>query len=67
MSDILVNATKEKMHYSEQSRACSACKHSKEEADMHLDRSWHWVCYYSNLCPFVVKPAASCNHFEAKK
>lgn len=61
----LLEATKTEMQYTEKVKSCKNCRHSKEEEDKHLDRSWYRICYFSNLCPFVVKDSASCNHFES--
>lgn len=66
MNNELIEQTKKAMGYKEGEVSCQNCKHSKEEEDKHVDRSWYRVCYFSNLCPFTVKDKARCNHFKAQ-
>lgn len=66
MTKELIEETKKAIGYRDTAKSCKTCKHSKEEEDPHLDRSWNWKCHVSNICSFTVKPEGTCNLHENK-
>jgi hypothetical protein len=60
-----ITALKAEMQYTETpAPICKNCKHSSEEADPMLDRSWVRMCKFNTLGAFVVKDTARCSRFE---
>ncbi|OZY84851.1 hypothetical protein CBP51_16960 [Cellvibrio mixtus] len=62
----LTNETKKAMGFVETTPRCANCKHQKEVDDNYVDRMWHKVCTYSNLCEFRVNENSSCAKFSPK-
>jgi len=67
MTKELVEVTKKAIGYTEQNNTCAGCKHSSEEEDAHLDRSWSLVCKVNSICPFVISQNGRCNLFAPKQ
>lgn len=66
MSKELIEETKKAMGYTEAQNTCEGCKHSSEESSSHVDRSWYWICKFSNLCTFEINKNGRCNKHEPK-
>lgn len=61
----LIKETKAAMGYTKDpAPACSRCRHRKEEAHEHLDRSWYHLCTYSDLALFEVDLTDRCKKFS---
>ncbi len=59
-------ATKQAMGFSIKAPTCEQCIYITEEADKYVDRSWHTICTFSNLCNFTVEHGSHCNKFKKR-
>lgn len=66
MNDNLEKNTKQAMGFLNIANTCRDCKYQIEEEDPYLDRSWYYICQYSNLCSFRVELNSTCNKFHKK-